>query len=152
MEAKQIYEDGPVVLVPQHAQLHIEPDANNGALRMQIREYGADGTPAMDGGSWDTVMQADALDFKNPGALDPGAPAFSWQPDEVRRRILLGQTELANIDFIDESKNGAGIIADTVSDPAGPFKGGQCTYLPSHSCPFCTIIRDTGHVRENCHL
>lgn len=108
--------------MPQHAQLHIEPDENNGALRLQIREYGGDGTPAHPG-SWETVMQADALDFKNPGAPDSGAPAFSWQPDEVRRRILLGQTELANIDFIDESKNGAGAIADTVSDPAGPFKG-----------------------------
>ena len=70
-------------------------------------------------------MQADAFDFKNPGATDSGAPAFSWQPDETRRRILIGQTELANIDFIDEAKNGAGIITDTISDPAGPFKGGQ---------------------------
>ena len=121
-ESKQIYEYGPQILVPQHAQLHIEPDANNGALRLQIREYGTDGTPAHPG-SWETIMQADAFDFKNPGATDSGAPAFSWQPDETRRRILIGQTELGNIDLIDESKNGAGIIADIVSDPAGPFKG-----------------------------
>ena len=40
VESKQIYEYGPEPLLPQHAQIHIEPDVNNGALRMQIREYG----------------------------------------------------------------------------------------------------------------
>lgn len=132
VESKQIYEEGPQTLVPQHAQLHIEPDVNNGALRLQIREYGADGIPAHPG-SPEFVMQADALDFRNPGAIDSGAPAFSWQPDEVRRRILIGQTELANIDFVDEAKNGAGIIADTISDPAGPFKGGEYS-MPKGDC------------------
>ena len=46
VESKQIYEYGPEPLLPQHAQIHIEPDVNNGALRMQIREYGSDGNAA----------------------------------------------------------------------------------------------------------
>lgn len=132
VESKQIYEYGPETLLPQHAQIHIEPDANNGALRLQIREYGTDGIAAHPQ-SPETIMQADAFDFKNPGATDSGAPAFSWQPDETRRRILIGQTELANTDFIDEAKNGAGIITDIVSDPAGPFKGGQYS-MPKAGC------------------
>jgi len=131
-------EQGPEILVPAHAQTHIEPDANNGALRLQVREYGGDGThPAPGSGS--LVMQADALDFANPGATDPGAPSFTWEPDQFRRRVLLGQTDLANSDLIDETKGGAGIVADIISDPAGPFKGG--TYSrPNAGC--MTFVRE----------
>jgi hypothetical protein len=121
-------EQGPEILVPAHAQTHIEPDANNAALRLQVREYGGDGThPAP--GSKSLVMQADALDLANPGATDPDAPSFTWEPDHFRRRVLLGQTDLANSDLIDETKGEAGIVAGIISDPAGPVKGGTYSRL-----------------------
>lgn len=125
-------EQGPEILVPAHAQTHIEPGANNGALPLQVREYGRDGThPAP--GLRSLVMQADALDFANPGATDPGAPSFTWEPDQFRRRVLPGQTDLAKSDLVDETKGGAGIVAGIISDPAGHVNGG--TYSrPNAGC------------------
>ena len=40
-----------------------------------------------------------------------------------RKLIDVGQTPLSNADIFDNTKGGAGIATDVVSDPAGPFNG-----------------------------
>lgn len=107
-------------------------------FRLQIREYGGDG-PHPAPGSRSLGLQPDALEVANPGATDPGAPSFTWEPDDFRRRVLLGQTDLASSDLVDEMKSGAGIVADVISDPAGPFKGGIYS-KPNAGC--MTFVRE----------
>lgn len=100
--------------------LHIGGDATNGPLRLQVGDL--KGNPG---------MFADALDYgvgNNKQLI--GTDATGSDPDEVvtaraRKLIQVGTTELNNADFIDPSNNGAGLVSKIITDPDGPFTGGN---------------------------
>lgn len=115
------------VRVMSHTELHIGPDAHNSALRLRIKEFQ---TEAPDGSMLST-MQADATDY---GPAESNSFRYDSQ-------IHLGQIPESNADFIDVTKNGAGIIKDIIADPFGPFTTNDPVRVAMYQEPHADCIR-----------
>ncbi|KAL8847515.1 MAG: hypothetical protein Q9221_007443 [Calogaya cf. arnoldii] len=118
------------VTVLAHSELHIGPDAGNSALRLGLKEFQTEAPDVSE--VWS--IQADATDY-GPVQSRP----FSY--DSI---IHLGQTHQSNADFIDATRNGAGIVKDIIADPKGPYNiGGKVAmYQPSEHAGCIRFVQE----------
>ncbi|KAI4261505.1 MAG: hypothetical protein L6R42_003291 [Xanthoria sp. 1 TBL-2021] len=115
------------VRVMSHTELHIGPDEYNSALRLRIKEFQIEAPD----GSMLSTMQADATDY---GPAESNSFRYDSQ-------IHLGQIPESNADFIDVTKNGAGIIKDIIADPFGPFTTNDPVKVAMYQEPHADCIR-----------
>lgn len=70
------------------------------------------------------TLTADVLDYGPATASVPDYPPVTPENLEFHTSIHIGQTDKSNADFVDNARNGAGIVRDVLTDPNGPFKMG----------------------------
>lgn len=132
------------VKIVAHAQMHIGPDVNNAALRIQIKaieESPADGPTTF-------ILQADALDYGPQSSVIDETPPVTSANDQFHARYNVGQITHSNADFVDDSNNGAAIMRDILTDPNGPFVSG--TTVGMYQQPKAGCVAFVQELEKNC--
>lgn len=124
------------VKIVSHAQMHIGPDANNAALRIQIKAIKE--TPTNGPPTW--TLQADALDYGQQSTVIDETPPVTSTDEQFKARYNIGQITNSNTDFIDDSNNGAGIMRDILTDPNGPFASGTTVGIYQQPNAGCAVF------------
>lgn len=95
-------------------------DANNAALRVQVKAINE--KPNLYPAQY--TLTADVLDYGPATASVPDYPPVTPENMEFHASMNIGQIDKSNADFVDDAKNGAGLVRDVLTDPSGPFKVG----------------------------
>lgn len=124
------------IKIVAHAQLHVGPDANNAALRVQVKAINE--RPEIYPAEY--TLTADILDYGPAIANVPDYPLVTPENREFHASIHIGQIDKSNANFVDDARNGAGMVRDVLTDPNGPFKVGTTVGMyeqPHAGCVAC---------------